>query len=265
MREIQDMTLKVSRGLEALERRLSERSERFSREFGVLKTPDEAVGFRLTAASVGGEIGFDRVFRQGRIAEELNEPWHRIMRGAGENPRPLEAPRNLSAYWRPILRGARAERHYYPYQIDQFSNSYREVHCDGLIELGFVTGSNEYQGRTDLYCSQNYLFESFANLISHAHRIRNQAGAPAAEYAIEVEICIIGRTARLMLPAYASSPETPEELRQGSTTFPRYSLGDRDEISDLLNLFYRDFWNHMGADIDAETDTLVIEGWPNED
>ena len=56
MREIQDMTLNVSRGLELLEKRLSERSERFHQEFDCLKTPKDAFGIRLTASPVGEEI-----------------------------------------------------------------------------------------------------------------------------------------------------------------------------------------------------------------
>ena len=55
MREIQDMTLNVSRGLERLERRLSERSEHFQRRFKCLKTPEDAFGIR-----------YDRYSRRGR-------------------------------------------------------------------------------------------------------------------------------------------------------------------------------------------------------
>ena len=63
MREIQDMTLNVSRGLERLGRQLSERSDRFRQEFECLKPPENAGGIRLTAAPVGDEIRIDRVFR----------------------------------------------------------------------------------------------------------------------------------------------------------------------------------------------------------
>ena len=44
MREIQDMTLNVSRGLERLERQLSERSDRFRQEFKRLRTPEKCMG-----------------------------------------------------------------------------------------------------------------------------------------------------------------------------------------------------------------------------
>ena len=107
MREIQDMTLNVSRGLERLERRLSERSERFSQEFRVLKTPEEAFGIRLTAAPVGDEIRFDRLFDQHRIIEGLEEPWREVVRRIDEYRYALQAPSIIPVPWRPILRGAR--------------------------------------------------------------------------------------------------------------------------------------------------------------
>ena len=50
MREIQDLTLNLSRGLERLERRFGERSSRFEKEFDRLTTPDDAWGIRATAA-----------------------------------------------------------------------------------------------------------------------------------------------------------------------------------------------------------------------
>ena len=54
MREIQDMTLNVARGLELLEKRLSARSERFEEEFRRLETPENAFGIRLNRHTRGG-------------------------------------------------------------------------------------------------------------------------------------------------------------------------------------------------------------------
>ena len=89
MREIQDMTLNVSRGLERLERQLSERSDRFRQEFKRLRTPEKAWGVRLTAALVGDEIRIERVFRQHGLAEEFKEPWHRVLYRQDDQDRPL--------------------------------------------------------------------------------------------------------------------------------------------------------------------------------
>ena len=65
MREIQDMTLNVARGLERLERRLSERAERFSQEFDRLETPEDALGIRLTAAPGRGRNSVRPRFSRG--------------------------------------------------------------------------------------------------------------------------------------------------------------------------------------------------------
>ena len=73
MREIQDMTLNVSRGIERLERQLLERAKRFRQEFEGLETPKDAWGIRLTAVFGGDEIRIDRVFRQSGVAEEFKE------------------------------------------------------------------------------------------------------------------------------------------------------------------------------------------------
>ena len=91
MREIQDMTLNVARGLERLERRLvGTRSERFfARSLKRLEdSRSDAFGIRLTAVPVSGQKWFDRVFRQRRIAQELVEPWHRILREKGATRSP---------------------------------------------------------------------------------------------------------------------------------------------------------------------------------
>ena len=263
MREIQDMTLNVARGLERLEVRLSERAERFSQEFRVLKTPEEAFGFRLTAVPVGEEIRFDRVFRRHRPVEGLEEPWHNVSSHIREKLRTLDTLTEAPNYWRPLLRGARAESHNIPYIKQSRHNHYREIHCDGLIELGFVMGSQAFQVEIDQDLPQKQLFVLFANLASQAHRVRSQAGVPMAEYAIEVETYVQGGDARPMSPTERYLPE--DILSIGATKFPRYSLGGRDEIPHLVNLFYRDFWNHLGRDIGDEEDSLTIQGWPSQE
>ena len=131
MREIQDMTLNVSRGLECLDRRLSERSERFQREeFKRLATPEDAFGIRLTAAPVGDEIRIDRIYHDRDLVERFKGPWHSLKcnkeisapwpsDAATSSPKtavlslerlwPKEARVQEPIFWRPILRGARAD------------------------------------------------------------------------------------------------------------------------------------------------------------
>ena len=258
MRQIQDLTLNISRGLERLEKRLSERSERFQREFECMHEPEKSFGIRATAIPVGDEIRFDRIFRHGRIIDDLCELWLQAV--YKEDGTPIYKTHDIEPiHWRPILRGARAERYYeetYPHKVSE--QIYREIHCDGLIELGHLSGTYTHQKKQVLSLSPAYPLVLFANLIAQAHRVRNQAGVPVAEYAVEVEINVRGVSA--IVPWY-NYLIPPEKLAPGLITFPRYSLGDSDEGNDLLNLFYRDFLNSLGQDIGPEENPLAIPNW----
>ena len=269
MREIQDMTLNVARGLERLDKRFSERSKRFCEEFGYLETPDKAFGIRITAMPAGDEIHIDRVFRRGATAEEFREPLRTVSLHEGrENPSTLNGEGIIPSYLfsRPLLRAVREELDSSSLEMKHSYSSYRELHCDGLIETGFVScGRNSKpltvsEQKGDLYLSPNLYIFIFANMLVWANRIRTQAQAPAAEYAFEVEIHAIGISA---------SPETSSfrrglpgaVLQPGSVKFPRYPLGagGPDEVSQLLALFWRDFWNSLGRDVDSEELVFTIE------
>ncbi len=260
MREIQDMTLNISRGLERLKERLSERSERFQQEFEHIHEPEKSFGIRATAIPVGDEIQFDRIFRQGRIIDDLSEPWLQALHRK-DGTQIYNNPHTEPIHWRPILRGARAELYSeetHPHKLSE--HIYREIHCDGLIELGHLSGTYTHQEREILSLPPAYPLVLFANLIAQAHRLRNQAGVPIAEYAVEVEIHVKGVPAIVPWNRYRISSG---KLAPGTITFPRYSLGDSNESNDLLNLFYRDFLNSLGQDIGPEENPLAIPDWTN--
>ncbi|MYB55660.1 MAG: ATP-binding protein [Gemmatimonadetes bacterium] len=258
MRQIQDLTLNISRGLERLEKRLSERSERFQQEFERIHEPEKSFGIRATAMPVGDEIRFDRIFRHRQIIENLCEPWRSVLQRK-DGTRIYDSIDTEPTHWRPILRGARAEyfsEENHPQKVSE--QIYREIHCDGLIELGHLSGTYTHQERQILSLSPAYPLVLFANLIAQAHRVRNQAGVPMAEYAVEVEIHVRGVPAIVPWNKYRISSG---KLAPGMITFPHYSLGDSDEGNDLLNLFYRDFLNSFGKDIGPEENELEIPDW----
>ena len=257
MRQIQDLTLNISRGLERLKERLLERSERFQREFERIDEPEKSFGIRATAIPVGDEIRFDRIFRHGRIIDDLCEPWLQAV--YKEDGTPIYQTHDIEPiHWRPILRGARAERYYeeiYPHKVSE--QIYREIHCDGLIELGHLSRTYTHQEKQVLSLSPAYPLVLFANLIAQVHRVRNQAGVPVAEYAVEVEINVRGVPATVPGKNYFILGKLDPDTIQ----FPRYSLGDSNEGNYLLNLFYRDFWNSFGKDIGPEENELEIPDW----
>lgn len=257
MREIQDMTLNLFRGTERLERKLSDRSERFTREFKRLKTPDDAWGLRLTAAPVGEEIHIDRVIRDRSLHPEFAVSWRSVIFRSAENGRKqnsLRESRLIPIFWRPMLRAARAELRYDSYDSDLFVNCYREFHDDGLVEFGLVSVGKYDSGGASRPCplDPDFPVELFANLIVWANHVRTQAHAPAVEYVIEVQFdsrggrTIIGKGD----PRYFRP--NPCNVSAGSHPFPRYSLGNPNEIPELLKLFYRDFWNLAGEDFDDD-------------
>ena len=90
MREIQDLTLNLSRGLERLERRLETRSKRFVEEFKRITSPDRAHGIRVTATPVGDDVRFERVYD----VTDLCEPWHRVFLAHQERQRGVSIPQS---------------------------------------------------------------------------------------------------------------------------------------------------------------------------
>ncbi len=268
MREIQDMTLNVSRGLEHLELRFAERAKRFQQEFQRLETPDDAWGIRLTAIPVRDDFRIDRVFNQGEIVKEFDEPWHRILFHQNDAKRPSDGLDTdwFPGYWQPRLRATRAESEYNFSQTPLPCNCFREFHCDGLIELGFVSVRIYHRQKNNFPCpmSPDLPIEMFANLAVWADRIRKQVNAPVAEYALEIEIFAMSDTVGVYdSTKHPIPPDNPSKLPLGSTILPRYPLGDSSSILDLLTLFDRDFWNSLGRDVRVGEGTFTIENWPD--
>ena len=281
MREIQDLVLNLARGTEKLDTLLNERSERFKEEFrGFDNWNQDAIGIRATAAPLGDEIWFDPSHKA--LRDEL--AWHSVIAHSGGDFCELEGgdsriPASTND-WRPILRGARMGGS--PYRPTDpkpgyYKKVYREIHCNGLVELGLTSfrstnlsfDPDQYEGGI---LPAEWLITIFANLLVWIDRLRNHAGAPVAEYALELETRIYGEP----LPRLAILKKSAEvRIQRGheydefgnrcafgipmdSTRFPRYSLGNSDEIIRTLNLFELDLWNNVGLR-DQGHDGLTIK------
>ena len=264
-RETQGITLNVAQGPERLDKRLSARRERFQQEFECLENPKNAFGIRFTGTPVGDEIRFERVLRNGAIVKELKEPWHSVLLQQGDKDLHVLDDKGILSFGArcPMLRAAREESDWGHGNTNRFDNSYRELHCDGLIEIGFVSCSRDSDRGGKLYLPPSLPFVIFPNLVVWVDRIRNQALAPTVEYALEVEIRAIGSPVgvvddyRLINTPYATI------LRPSLINFPRYSLGNPDEVSELFALFFRDFWNSLGKDVGTEKCIFTIKDWPS--
>ncbi len=289
MREIQDLVLNIARGTERLDTLLTERSERFEEEFRSFNNWNQnAIGIRATAVPLGDEIWFDPSHEA--LRDELD--WHSVtahlgddfceLRGGG-----LKIPSTNN--WRPILRGARMEGNEYHYRSVGDRNSiktdhslikklYREIHCNGLVELGLTSSRSTEQ--LLFYPKEQYggilpaewLITIFANLLVWIDRLRNHAGSPVAEYALELEtrihgyplprLAVLKKVADVRIQRGLQYEEFGNRCAFGtemdSTRFPRYSLGSSDEIVRTLNLFELDLWNNVGLR-DQGHDGLTIK------
>ena len=288
MREIQDLVLNLARGTEKLDTLLNERSEQFEEEFrDFINYYQDTIGIRATAAPLGDEIWFDPGHRA--LRDELD--WHSVIAHLGDVSCELEGG-NLKISstndWRPILRGARMEESFYRSRslTDRtlIKKVYREIHCNGLIELGLTSSRSteplffQSEERYGGLLPAGWLITMFANLMVWIDRLRNHAGAPVAEYALELETYIYGKPLpRLSVPEQIGNFRIhrgdQHELTQiwynnyftlgtemDSTRFPRYPLGSSDEIVRTLNLFELDLWNNVGVR-DQVHDGLTIKNF----
>ena len=246
MREIQDMTLNLSRGLQGVKERLSERSERFQEEFSRIQPRENKFGIRLTAIPMADEIRIDSVFRQGAIVKKWAMPRPAVVEQNPKGERNLEAPPDFpSSFWRPLLRGARAQRYAHVPEFLPMYIDYQEIYCDGLVELGFVSIADEQA----YFLDPDWPIVLFATLAAWACHIRNESLTPNLEYAVEVETYNVGNAGfvRKSEGLWLRGHHTPPTLR--NARFPTYPLNDPDVISDLLAWFRHDFWNAMYEDV----------------
>ena len=278
MREIQDLVLNLARGTEKLDTLLTERSKRFEEEFHGFR--GDAIGIRATAAPLGDEIRFAPSHQA--LRDELN--WHSVIARSDGAPCELGGLKIPSTNWRPILRGARMEESY-PDSLTSRSlikKVYRETHCNGLVELGLVSSRSIeqllfYPDQCGGFLPAGWLIAMFANLLVWIDRLRNHAGAPVAEYALELETRIYGeplprltvlkRIENFRIQRGQSIGEMGAEsvldrtalgTPMDSTLFPKYSLGSSDEIIPILNSFELDLWNNVGLR-DQGHDGLTIK------
>ena len=253
MREIQDMTLNLARGTERLERRLRERSRKLEEEFQRLKTPDDAFGFRMTAVPVGDEIRFGSVFSGGNLIEELRPPDVEIRRGLNTRDSRLRTIRSVHRMhfhnWQPMLRAARVdESHNWDRVVER--HAYAEIHADGLLEWGFVSNRLIPAPPTD-EISHKMNFDSetpvstLAQLLIWADRVRQQASAPGAEYAVQPQFRV---TADSVNVAGNNDRLTVGTIKRNDTEFPLYPLEAFGEIEKTVSRFEGDFWNYFGQD-----------------
>ncbi len=234
MREIQDLTLRVERGLEAIERRFVERREAFEKWAREVPVITPAVGMRATALPTSADLYVERVYGRSEYFPFVRD----FSASIGGAKVDLLLPRHPVAE-RPILRGARRE------DDDEYVPSYQELRCDGLIEIAFKHLSRGLEpGLVHLRCIMGLA----VNAILCIHQFRTAAGAPDVEYGLELEVMTVNGDMPLAGFWYGSplagamGPLSPNPLVLPPRGM-RLSIGSPDEFQRLINIILTDIYD----------------------
>jgi hypothetical protein len=222
MREIQDMTLLVERGLALLERQFAESSERFANTC----RPSTGIALRATAVPLTPlslPIPNDAT---------INPTFQPFQGTRGHQKVQIVVPHAPGSF-RPTLRGIAARG---SFDHDEVS---LEIRDSGLIEIFFKRGLADPQV---LYAA--WFVGLACNALAIIDYLRQAAASPGAEYGLELAVYAGGG---FVVGAYGGREYGSANWNLGSITFPRYPVGDRGSFPTLVERIDCDFWNAIGA------------------
>ncbi|HEY4211561.1 MAG TPA: ATP-binding protein [Steroidobacteraceae bacterium] len=241
MRQVQDLTFKVSRGLEAVDRRRTELRQSFRAWSDAKGAPARVkqLAYRVTCIPTAPECQLDRVYGVDDIKPTLDN----ISVKTRGREYAFGPSMHSSLYFRPMLRGTEA---------GQYSDTDRwrvQLYCDGAITYEFWKNTVESEDdalpareRIHLLYPE-YLFGVAINAFDAADRFRRAAAAGVVDYACDIEIAT---THSLPVPYLGQTYETPHAFSRGIHSFPTYVVGGLETRNEVLSLMWRDFWNALG-------------------
>ena len=245
MREIQDLTINLERGLGAIDARFRERRRRFMEQLDSPLESHDRFGFHVVAHPTA-PLHVARIYENDKVI-----PPRYVFNFHDKVTRAPLSRHERWISWRPVLRGAKAETG------DIFATVFESclITSDGTIEYRVLMrrkNGTDSVDPTDNYQMYGWYFMSFvcAALVS-AERFRQAAGGPSVEYALDV--CIAVRGSRVKLESAGFNSYRPyidkgAGLEPGDYPFPRYSVGGRSEFSRLSKVIARDLLNAAGLD-----------------
>lgn len=266
MLEIQELTRRVARTSELVERAFSESSDSFfdwlpadikrthpRRGIQGIHFEEQGKKFytgfwalRITAVplrplSLGKLPG--RSWLEDLKIETFNGPGHQGML------RPYDV--DVIRQWIPRLRAVQRE-----FKGDWLLGLDR-IASDGQL-YRFVLVRNTVEGGSprSLHLMMSQVIWNVASVVRMVDIIRAQASRPTQDFALEIEF---GCSDSMRMDAYVGFvPSGLKNLPVGQTILPRYEIGSRDGFNELLTTVDGDFWNMGGNHPDWQ---LALD-WP---
>ncbi len=238
MREIQDLTLQVERGIALIEERFRQRADAF---FARLQSDSttKACWYALRSTLIPlSPINARRLRRD----DPLLPRFQKFQATVEGTPTELFVPRSLVP-WRPGMRAMTASNGDERYSVRC------EVTSDGLIEFVVSRGQAD-PGDSAFY--PEWFMGLVANSLIAAERFRVGVGSPDVEYGLELEI----RVQPSAVPITNYGPDRGPashcgELPAQRNIFPRYSVGPSEEFTELASEIEIDLWNLAGEYVEV--------------
>lgn len=248
MREIQDLTFAVARGLERVDARLASLRQRYDNLMQFEHSRmlvRRRVSFCVRAVPETAELAVERVHRVAALTP-IRKSWNVTF--DQKDTYECHAPDEV-ADWRPILRGTQAKQ-----EGDGRLHAV-ELFSDGAVIYQYGFDSTE-GGTYPAVLYPGWLFATIANACATVDQFRAHVGASAVDYGLEVELNAIGVPHTVML--WGKTWHQPGGHLNSDVLLPRYVLGGNDEERlRLLNLINRDFWSEFGRDAHDTTITDI--------
>ena len=220
MREIQDMTLAAGRRSDRIDARFAKASTHL-RTFTT--NIEEFVGFRITAVPITTSLELGRLYgKPGLIS------WRSEFNILSEDQEVRISVPRLPNIERAIIRGVR-----YIYQSAERIPAYIELHSDGTVDSGLIESPRD-DGRLRLYLG--WVLTNLINIMRTVNILRNSAGVPESEYAIEIELIAQSRNSTLELMGLGrDATSLGEGLRNLPIVMPRMSFGPMSELDSVIS------------------------------
>ena len=245
MYEIQDLTLRLNRRTDEIQRSFDESKSEFRLWADRRRPPDRlGVSFRVFGVPTGSRLYIPRTFRNPQVVLQLRG-FSAVLDG-NENskvslPWPFDDGRE-----RPIVRGS----------CRDFENDERghqcTIRCDGRIELKWKKfWSTPQENR--IYAG--WILAAAANVMLMAEAFASAAGIPGSEYGIEVEVISFSTGGFIPFALYGWHTMDPIVGKIETPFIQRLTLTDKNQV---LGTLLTDLFDAAGEPLEkARTVSLV--------
>ena len=185
MREIHDIVLRLSRRQDEIQRRLSDRGERFRRWVGIrVQHGNMSAAFRVTAVPVGAPLYVEKVFNNREVSRgfhDVNGTWRRDAANLGTQG--FASPVTLSE--RPVLGGTA----WISSPSDDRSGE-KVIIRDGLIDIWFKWPWHQakHWPAPKPILLWDWIVAASADVIASADALRRAVQSPGCEYGLQLEL-----------------------------------------------------------------------------